>query len=245
MSTGLSVLAVDDERPALDEIGYLLGRCQGVGPVLAVESSTEALRHLRQRHFDVVLLDVRMPGLDGLELASVLAQFSAPPAVVFVTAHEEYALEAFDVNATGYLLKPVSEERLSDVLRRIVWSREGPEIRDDLDAVAVDLPGRTTMVARGEVEWVESAGDYVRLHTVAGDSYLVRIPLAVLEEHWTAHGFARVHRSYLVSLRSVRELRADGSQTVVRIGGRDLPVSRRHLRELRDRLVRHGNRGGR
>jgi two-component system, LytTR family, response regulator LytT len=243
--SGLAVLAVDDERPALDEIGYLLRRCAGVSEVLTVESSTEALRHLRQHHFDVVMLDVRMPGLDGLELASVLAQFSSPPAVVFVTAHEEHALEAFDVNATGYLLKPVSEERLADVLKRIVWIREASEGRDDLDALAVEAPGRTTMVARSEVEWVESAGDYVRLHTATGGSHLVRVPLAVLEVHWSSHGFARIHRSYLVSLRSVRELRADGSQTVVRIGAQDLPVSRRHLRELRDRLVRHVARGPR
>jgi two-component system response regulator LytT len=243
--SGLAVLAVDDERPALDEIGYLLRRCAGVAEVLTVESSTDALRHLRQQHFDVVMVDVRMPGLDGLELASVLAQFSSPPAVVFVTAHEEYALEAFDVNATGYLLKPVSQERLAEVLKRIVWTREGSEDRDDLDALAVELPGRTTMVARSEVEWVESAGDYVRLHTTAGASHLVRVPLSVLEARWSSHGFARIHRSYLVSLRSVRELRADGSQTMVRIGARDLPVSRRHLRELRDRLVRHSAKGAR
>jgi two-component system response regulator LytT len=104
--TGLAVLAVDDERPALDEIGYLVRRCRGVGQVVLAESSADALRHLRQHHFDVVLLDVCMPGLDGLELASVLAQFASPPAVVFVTAHEEHALAAFDVNAAGYLLKP-------------------------------------------------------------------------------------------------------------------------------------------
>jgi DNA-binding LytR/AlgR family response regulator len=101
------------------------------------------------------------------------------------------------------------------------------------------------LVARSEVEWVESAGDYIRLHTVEGASHLVRLPMAALEEQWSSHGFARIHRSYLVSLRCVRELRADGGQTVVRIGTHDLPVSRRHLRELRDRLVRTGSRGGR
>jgi DNA-binding LytR/AlgR family response regulator len=238
--SGLAVLAVDDERPALDEIGYLVRRCRGVEQVVTAESSTEALRHLRQQHFDVVLLDIRMPGLDGLELASILGQFSSPPAVVFVTAHEEHALQAFDVNASAYLLKPVAERRLAAVLARIVASGEGSDGHDgdDLDHLAVELPGRTMMVARSEVEWVEAAGDYVRLHIVSGPSHLVRIPLGVLEDKWTPHGFARIHRGYLVSLPSVRELRADGTQTVVRIGSRDLPVSRRHVRELRERLVR-------
>jgi DNA-binding LytR/AlgR family response regulator len=239
--TGIAVLAVDDERPALDELGYLVARCRGVGEVVTVESSTEALRHLRQRHFDVVLLDIAMPGLDGLELASLLGQFSVPPAVVFVTAHEEHALQAFDVNASGYLLKPVSGARLAGVLDRIVGAGEvGAAYLDDLDPIAVETPGRTMLLARAEVEWVESAGDYVRLHTAAGASHLVRLPMATLEERWTPHGFARIHRGYLVSLRAVRELRADGAQTVVRIGDRDLPVSRRHHRDLRDRLVRGG-----
>lgn len=237
---GLSVLAVDDERPALEEIGYLVRRCPGVGHVETAESSTEALRRLRQHHFDVVLLDVRMPGLDGLELASVLGRFASPPAVVFVTAHEEHALQAFEVDAAGYLLKPVAQERLAGVLDRIV--RAGDEVDgvqgDDLDAVAVETRGRTTIVARADVRWVESAGDYVRLHTSAGMSHLVRLPLAVLEERWSPHGFARVHRSFLVSLRDVRELRVEGALTVVRIGETDIPVSRRHLKELRDRLVR-------
>jgi DNA-binding LytR/AlgR family response regulator len=244
--SGLAILAVDDERPALDEIGYLLRGCHGVGEVVLVESSADALRHLHQHHFDVVLLDVHMPGLDGLELASVLVQFAAPPAVVFVTAHEEHALAAFDVNAAGYLLKPVGHERLAGVLARIIRSREDINGHpDSLDALPVDLPGRTMLVARAEVEWVESAGDYIRLHTFEGASHLVRLPMATLEEQWAPHGFARIHRSYLVSLRAVRELRADGGQTMVRIGAHDLPVSRRHLRELRDRLVRVGSRGAR
>jgi DNA-binding LytR/AlgR family response regulator len=244
-STGMTVLAVDDERPALDEISFLVRSCARVGEVVTAASSTEALRHLHQRHFDVVLLDIAMPGLDGLELASILGQFSSPPAVVFVTAHEEHALAAFEVNASDYLLKPVAQERLAAALDRVARAADGrsadthdPAERDDLESLAVDLPGRTMMVGRTEVDWVESAGDYIRLHCSNGASHLVRLPLTTLEERWSPHGFARIHRSYLVSLHAVRELRADGAQTVVRIGERDLPVSRRHLRALRDRLVR-------
>ncbi|MBO0730848.1 MAG: response regulator transcription factor [Acidimicrobiaceae bacterium] len=236
----LAVLAVDDEPPALDELGFLLRKCPLVSRVTEAATAADALRALQQDRFDAVLLDIRMPELDGLEMARILSQFTAPPRVVFVTAHEQYALEAFDVEAAGYLLKPVDRERLLAVLQRVAARRQarGGNEEDTLDTVAVELAGRTRMVQRDEVCWVEAAGDYVRLHTASIGSPLVRIPLAMLEEQWTPRGFVRIHRSYLVALRSVRELRSDGPQTVVAVDGAELPVSRRHLPELRERLLR-------
>jgi DNA-binding LytR/AlgR family response regulator len=114
---------------------------------------------------------------------------------------------------------------------------------DGWGSVAVELGGRTVIVHRAEVSWVESAGDYVRLHGTGAEASLVRIPLGLLEQRWAPHGFARIHRSYLVALRSIRELRTDGPQAVVSLGDAELPVSRRHLRELRERLAGHGPRG--
>jgi DNA-binding LytR/AlgR family response regulator len=244
--SGLSVLTVDDERPSLDELSYLLADCDRVDSVMAVQSATEALRLLQQKQFDVVLLDIRMPGLDGLELAKVLAQFSRPPAIVFVTAHDEHALEAFDVGASGYLLKPVDHEHLAHALERAVpaTDRRG-DLDEPFDVLAAESGNATTLVARSDVSWVESAGDYVRLHTNDGSAYLVRVPMSVLQEEWTSHGFARIHRSYLVAVREIREVRTDGSQMTVRIGDHELPVSRRHAHELRDRLFRNARRNGR
>ena len=113
MTSGLSVLAVDDETPALDELVYLLENSAMVSPTSGRSgSATDALHHLHDESYDVVLLDIAMPGIDGLELARVLARFSQPPAVVFVTAHEEHALAAFDAGGVGYLLKPVTLDRL-------------------------------------------------------------------------------------------------------------------------------------
>lgn len=228
----LSVLAVDDEIPSLDELSFLLRSCDLVGPLSLAHNATEALRCLRADRFDIVLLDIRMPGLDGLDLARILSRFSQPPAIVFVTAHEEHALEAFDVGAIGYLLKPVQRERLEQVLRRAV----GPGL-DDIETVAVELGGRTVLVGRQDVSWVETAGDYVRLHLRTGQSHLYRTPMSVLEADWP--GFVRIHRSYLVALQDIQELWTEGGRTCVKVGGTDLPVSRRHLRDLRDRLVRH------
>ena len=246
--TDLAILAVDDEGPALDELSYLLERSPYVGRVAVARGATEGLRRLRGEEFDVVLLDVRMPGLDGLELAHVLNRFATPPAIVFVTAHESHALEAFAVGAAGYLLKPVDAERLEQVLRRIdrpALSSAGAPAAPQADhqaapqaeVIAVDAGSRTLLVPRTDVVWVESAGDYVRLHLRDGASYLLRTAMAVLEEGW-ADAFVRVHRSYLVSVLDITELRTDGAHSSVRLGDQELPVSRRHVHELRERLVR-------
>lgn len=234
--TALSILAVDDEEPALDELAYLLDDCEGVGPVVTVRTADEALRQLRDTQFDLLLLDICMPGFDGLELAGVLGRFVTPPTVVFVTAHDEHALQAFDVGAAGYLLKPIDKERLERVLDRILSYRR--ERSEALDAVAVESNGTTRLVERSEVRWVESAGDYVRLHLRDGTGHLLRVPMAALEEQWAEHGFARVHRGALVALREVRELRSDGAGTALLVGDDLVPVSRRHVRDLRERLVR-------
>jgi two-component system response regulator LytT len=257
MIAALSALAVDDEAPALDELSYLLRHCPLVERVETATNADDALRCLQRQQTDVVLADIRMPGLDGLELASILGAFAAPPAVVFVTAHQSHAVDAFEVGAAGYLLKPLDAERLSGVLRRVAAQRlEHPEHAGsgnlartssgagELDTLVVETPGRTALVSRAEVAWVEAAGDYVRLHTGTGDPHgaLVRIPIGALEEAWSGQGFVRIHRSYLVSLAAVRELRSDGPHTEVLVGGRLLPVSRRQVRALRERLVSRGRR---
>ena len=238
----LRVLAVDDEPPALDELAYLLGADARVGKVARANDATEALRLLRDGEVDAVFLDIRMPGLDGLELARVLRRFAAPPTVVFVTAHDDRAVDAYDLGAVDYLLKPLRPERLAESLRRVTAARElvaaqPPERWDDDEVIPVELAGRTTMLPRSEVRWVEAQGDYARLHT-ADASHLIRVPLSVLAERWADAGFVRIHRSYLVALPGIRELRLTGSGYVVHIGDRELPVSRRHTRELKDRLIR-------
>jgi DNA-binding LytR/AlgR family response regulator len=276
-SGGLVVLAVDDEEPALEELAYLLKEDPRVGVVLKASDATDALRILNSRQgvreaatagqsiggralnpmtgmrvaersdIEVVFLDIRMPGLDGLELARVFSSMAVPPSVVFVTAHDDRAVDAYEVGAVDYLLKPLRSERLAASLDRIIASRAAATaepLRDDAnedEVIPVELAGTTKLVPRSAVRYVEAQGDYARLHTHEG-SHLVRIPLSVLEDRWREAGFVRIHRSFLVSLPLVTELRLSGSGYVVRIGtGPDcaeLPVSRRHTRELKDRLVR-------
>jgi DNA-binding LytR/AlgR family response regulator len=238
----LRVLAVDDEAPQLDELVYLLRADHRVGTVSAASDATEALRILRDGTTDVVFLDIRMPGLDGLELAKILRHFAHPPSIVFVTAHDDRAVDAFDLGAADYLLKPLREDRLAESLRRVVTARGAaapvaPPPEDDEEVIPIELAGTTKLLPRSQVRWVEAQGDYARLHTAEG-SHLIRAALTVLADRWADAGFVRIHRSYLVAVRRISELRLTGSGYVVIVDGHELPVSRRHTRELKERLVR-------
>ncbi|MEU4621265.1 response regulator transcription factor [Actinoplanes sp. NPDC023801] len=235
----LVVLAVDDEPPALDELAYLLNADGRVAHVHRAGDATEALRVLRDTEVDAVFLDIRMPGLDGMELARILRRFAQPPAIVFVTAYDDGAVDAFDLGVTDYVRKPVRAERLAESLRRVAGLRAAPAPAAPADepAIPVELAGTTRMLPRSSVRWVEAQGDYARLHT-GDNSHLVRVSLATLAERWANAGFVRIHRSYLVQLRLVTELRLTNSGYVVAVDGVELPVSRRHTRELKDRLIR-------
>lgn len=243
-SGGLVVLAVDDELPALEELAYLLSEDPRVGTVLKASDATDALRILNSRqgvreaatagpgirglsdpvsgtrvadrtHVEIVFLDIRMPGLDGLELARVFSSMAVPPSVVFVTAHDDRAVDAYEVGAVDYLLKPIRSERLAASIDRILANRAAmvaepqPEQSTEDEVIPVELAGTTKLVPRSAVRYVEAQGDYARLHTNEG-SHLVRIPLSVLEDRWREAGFVRIHRSFLVALPLVTELRLSG-----------------------------------
>ncbi|MFC9793982.1 LytR/AlgR family response regulator transcription factor [Streptomyces sp. NPDC127584] len=250
----LRVLAVDDEEPALGELLYLLRADPRVRSAEGAGDATAALRRIGRaleagpdgdEAVDVVFLDIHMPGLTGLDVARLLAGFARPPLVVFVTAHEGFALQAFDLKAVDYVLKPVRRERLAEAVRRahdLVHAAPaplpaGPPATAAAEQIPVELGGVTRFVPVDDIAYVEAHGDYARLHTDHG-SHLVRIPLSTLEERWAARGFVRIHRSHLVALARIDELRLDGGATSVRVGDTDLAVSRRHARPLRDLLMR-------
>jgi DNA-binding LytR/AlgR family response regulator len=233
--SGLRILVIDDERPALDELTYLLERDTRVAGVLGCDSATEALRMLQDLEVDAVFLDIQMPGLTGLDLAQVLSRFRSPPPIVFVTAHEEHAVSAFELAAVDYVLKPVRAERLAEAVRRVVEAG-APAPSGDAQ-IAVERGGVTRFVQRSDITHVEAQGDYARLHTAEG-SHLVRTPLSTLAEEWAAAGFVRIHRSLLVALPHVEEVRTDAGRVSVVVAGQELAVSRRHTRELRELLTR-------
>lgn len=243
---GLVVLAVDDEAPALDELTYLLGQDHRISLVCSANDATGAFRLLQDPTRptpDLVVLDIRMPGLDGIELARVLAGLRYPPTVVFVSAHDDRAIDAYDIGAVDYVLKPVRAERLSAAITRVLALRRpvvtnNPDESDEM--IAVELAGTTKLVARSTICFAEAQGDYARLHVEDGRSHLLRTPLSVLQERWEHAGFIRVHRSFLVPISRITELRNTSSGQQIKVTGQpapvELPVSRRHVRELKDRL---------
>ncbi|MBS2546006.1 response regulator transcription factor [Catenulispora sp. NL8] len=231
---GLRVLVVDDEPPAVAELAYLLSLDLRVSSVRTANDGQEALRILKNSPVDALFLDIRLP---GLEIAALLNQFATPPQIIFVTAHEEFAIEAFDLHASDYLLKPVRAERLAEAIRRMAPAstpRRAPE-SGPYDVIPVELAGVTRFIPRQDVSYAEAQGDYVRLYT-ATSNHLVRIPLAVLEEHWSAAGFARIHRRFLVRVEAVSEARWESGHLTVIVGGTPIPVARRHTHEVRERL---------
>ncbi|HEY8457702.1 MAG TPA: LytTR family DNA-binding domain-containing protein [Actinopolymorphaceae bacterium] len=242
----LRVLVVDDELPAREELDYLLRRDGRIETILTVGSSTDALRIIERETLDAIFLDIRMPGLTGLDLAKVLARFSDPPAVVFVTAYDEHAVDAFELDVVDYLLKPVRPERLAEAVRRVAErtasGSKTPRDGIDTETIAIELGGVTRFVSRRDVLYVEAQGDYARLHTAEG-SHLVRVPLTTLESQWQDAGFVRIHRRLLVALPHISEVRFDSGRCVVRVGDAELQVSRRHTAELRDILVRRARPG--
>lgn len=245
-SARLRVLAVDDEAPALDELVWLLERDERIGSVVAANSGEAALRVLHEQPVDAIFMDVQMPGLSGVDLARVLAHFTRQPPVVFVTAHEQHAVDAFELNVVDYVLKPVRDERLAEAVRRVLQRIEGRDAptAGDEEGIVVELAGVRRLVSRSDVLWVEAQGDYARLHTANG-SHLVRVPLTTLADQWRESGFVRIHRSFLVSLGHIAEWRMDSGRCTVVVDGHELLVSRRHTRALRDLLVRRAQPGGR
>ncbi|MFF9237886.1 LytR/AlgR family response regulator transcription factor [Streptomyces sp. NPDC014776] len=269
---GLRALAVDDEAPALEELLYLLRGDARVGRAEGARGATEALRILGRAvgegqtgrdGIDVVFLDIHMPGLTGLDMAQLLAGFASPPLVVFVTAHEDHAVQAFDLKAVDYLLKPIRKERFSEAVRRVseaLATGHGPHTAPGaahsgvpahtgglpdpgVSHLPVELGGVTRFVDIDDITHVEAHGDYARVHTRQGEGHLIRNSLATLEESWRSRGFVRIHRRHLVRLSSIEELRVDGGSLTVRVGDQILAVSRRNARELRDLLVQQANRG--
>ena len=237
----MRVLAVDDELPALEDLVRMLEASPAVGRVESAASAEEALVALGERAaIDAVFLDVRMPGLGGLELARVLRRFERPPAIVFVSAFDDAAVGAFEVAAVDYLVKPVSRRRLDEAIERAA-SRAAPAepARADDETLAVDAlrGGGTRLLPRSSVLYLQAHGDYVRVASSEG-RYLVRARLSDLEERWEPHGFVRVHRGFVVNLKRAVEVRPqlNGTAVLVMADGAEVPIARRQVGELRRKL---------
>ena len=245
----LQVLVVDDEALARSRLVTLLGDCRNPFAQASAQATqaVQAMELLQHRHFDVVLLVIHMPGSDGMALAQVLAGMAAPPAVVFVTAHAEHAVQAFELDAADYLTKPVRLERLQAALQkawRLLLTRT--TVRADVaqaETILIRDSNRTERLPLAEVLYFKAELKYITVRT-ATRSFILDGSLGELEEKYGEH-FLRIHRNALVSRQAARALQKyqdpqEGEGWALRLDGvsEQLLVSRRHMAAVREMLAR-------
>ncbi|MGC6488172.1 MAG: LytR/AlgR family response regulator transcription factor [Planctomycetota bacterium] len=240
------MILVDDEPLVRAGIRDVLAAQSGIELVGEAGDGLSAVSLIEQSHPDLVFLDVQMPGCDGFEVLEYLED-EARPAVVFVTAYEQYALRAFDAHAIDYLLKPFDDARLLAALERArAWLQRQPTrpssipaLLDEVQAARtrhrflVKNAGRLRMVSADEVEWIEARGNYVNLHHSDGP-FLMRETLSSLAETLDAGRFQRVHRSAIVALSEIVEVRkrAAGDQELLLRSGSRVPLGRSYRKEF-------------
>ena len=242
----LRVLLVDDEALARARLRTLLAECREPPALVTGEAANaaDAMSLLARQRFDVALLDIHLPGADGMQLAAALRDVPAPPAVVFVTAYTDYAVQAFDIAAADYLTKPVRLERLQTALQkvqRLAPQGQAPEPDFDQQWLLISERGRTLRVPVTDVLYLRAEQKYVTVRTAAA-SHVLDGSLNQLEERF-AERFVRIHRNALVARHAMRALVRhvdveEGEGWAVQLAGADevLAVSRRQLAAVRAAL---------
>lgn len=243
----IRVLIVDDEPLARSNVAVLLRTDPDIGTVSECGSGTEAIGEIRVAKPDLLFLDVQMPECDGFDVLELLGR-DLPPAVVFVTAYDQYALRAFEAGALDYLLKPFDNARFELALGRakqrirLSTDRRGKCWPRKLERVVIKSAGEVCFVKISEIDWIEAADYYACLH-VGAKSHLLRRSMAELEEDLDPSMFCRVHRSGIVNLERIRGLKLSegGEYEILLDNGRKVRMSRRYRKQLQERMGAHAD----
>ena len=246
----LTVLLVDDEPLAREGLRILLARDPEIGAIHDAKNGHEAVAQIRGRSIDLVFLDVQMPEMDGFAAVREVGP-EQMPAVVFVTAHDQYAIQAFEINAIDYLLKPVTEDRFAKALARVKarleTRSEGDTNRQILSLLetiaspsrymkrlAVRTAGKTVLVDVADIDWIEAAENYVQLHTTHGN-HLLHVTMTSIEKSLDPAVFLRIHRSVIVNVTRIRELQPvmHGEYAITLAGGVRLQSGRNYSERLK------------
>ena len=236
----LRAMIVDDEAPARSELRFLLEQTGKIGSINEASSVRSAIEMLMENRVDVVFLDISMPGASGIQLAEALHKLKNPPAVVFVTAYSDHAVEAFDVDATDYLMKPVEEARLDQAINKVL-ARVKPtsdSSKSSIERIPVEKGGRKVLIPVEQIRYIMAKDDYSCIFT-EDDRYLSTTSLAQFESKLGDFGFFRVHRRYIVNLANVEDVETVPSGTIqLGVSGVDdrIPVSRRRVVPLKKAL---------
>lgn len=245
----MKVLIVDDEQPARERLKFLVSENDSLTVIGEASNGEQALQLTSELQPDVVLLDIRMPGMNGIETARHMDRFDEPPAIIFTTAYDEYAMDAFDAHAIGYVLKPVRRERLEHALRQasrlarnsLQQLGEGGELATQRSHVCARIGTELKLIPVDDILYFQADQKYVRVRHGHGDN-LIDDSLKFLEGEFSDR-FVRIHRSVLVSIHHIEALeKDDDGQARVRLRGdstedrESLLVSRRHLADVRRRI---------
>ena len=235
----LRAMIVDDEAPARSELRFLLEQTGKIGTITEASSVRSAIEMLMESRVDVVFLDISMPGASGLQLAEALHKLKNPPAIVFVTAYSDHAVEAFDVDAVDYLMKPVEEARLDRAIEKVMQrAKPVTDSKVTIERIPVEKGGKKILIGIDKIRFVMARDDYAYLQTDT-DRYFSTVSLAQLEKRLDGHGFFRVHRGYLVNLSMVEEIESvSGGTLLLTLNGVEekIPVSRRRVSSLKKAL---------
>jgi two-component system, LytTR family, response regulator len=236
---GLRTLVVDDEALARRNITVLLRRDPDIGTIVECESGPEAIKETKRSKPDLMFLDVQMPECGGFDVLEMLGG-DMPPAVIFVTAYDTYALRAFEAGALDYLLKPFDDARFERALKRAKdrFFSDAPQTRRALTRMAVKNRGRTLFVNVSEIDWIEAASYYACIH-VGDTTHIVRRTLQELEQDLDQNKFVRIHRSIIVNRDKVGslELQSGGEYEVALDSGVRLRLSRRYRKRFQDMFL--------
>ncbi|MDO4437291.1 MAG: LytTR family DNA-binding domain-containing protein [Coriobacteriaceae bacterium] len=246
----LRAMIVDDEAPARSELRFLLEQTGKIGSIIEASSVRSAIETLMEVRVDVVFLDISMPGASGLQLAEALSKLKNPPSIVFVTAYSDHAVEAFEVDAVDYLLKPVEEERLDRAIERVI-ARSKPAAEEEpptppmpvkqptnIERIPVEKGGRKVLIPVDQIRFIMAKDDYSCIFT-DDDRFLSTTSLAQFESKLSEFGFFRVHRRYIVNLAHVEDVES-GAAGAIQLGVKGIderiPVSRRRVVPLKKAL---------
>jgi two-component system response regulator LytT len=234
----LKAIIVDDEAPARSELRYLLDEIGTVEVVAEAASVREAIEKMQIHPIDVIFLDVNMPEVNGVQFAEALQHLKNPPAVIFVTAYSEHALEGFKVHAVDYLVKPVETDRLRQAVARANEYVTLHVKAAQSERIPVEKGGKKILIPIDSIRFVMARDDYAYLQTDT-DRYFSTVSLAQLEKRLGRHGFFRAHRGYLVNLELVEEVEpVSGGTLLLTMNGIDekVPVSRRRVSSIKRAL---------
>ena len=239
----IKALIVDDEAAARSELRYALQQIPSVTVVGEAATAAEALELIRNVQYDIVFLDIKMPGLTGIELAAAVRALASPPAFIFVTAYSDYAVQAFELEAFDYILKPIDPARVAKSISRLTKARHRnlakQTTKPAMSKIFVSDGDKKVPIDVDDIFFFSSEDDYARLHT-SNASYLLASTLKELEERLRAKNFFRVHRRFLVNLNKVGAVvTLSRNVMIVRLNNparTEIPVSRRRTKALKEAL---------